>query len=156
MDTNEQSQTSETRVAKLELTGNSVNNLNQMRKWTMFLSIMGFIGTGAILLIAILMFSFSHLFPMFGNRLGHGFGVILGFLYVVIAVLYFFPVLYLYKFSARAKKAFKTVSSLDLENSIKYLNTFFTLKGIYTIILIGIYVLVILGVTVFRLALGKI
>jgi hypothetical protein len=76
--------------------------LRETAKWGNFLAIMGYIGIGLLVLLAIfMMVGFSALseytkmpFPM------GAFGAI----YILIAVLYYFPVSYLHKFSKQVKR----------------------------------------------------
>src|SRR5687768_14601920 len=76
--------------------------LIETAKWGKFLAILGYIGIGLILLIAIgvmVMGSASKLFPGIGMPMG-AFGLI----YIAIAAFYFFPVYYLHQFSVKIKQ----------------------------------------------------
>lgn len=122
--------------------------LQTTQKWTRFLAVLGFIGTGFMVVFGLM---FSLLFNTIGSfQEGLGtmpFGSSFGLLYVAIAALYFFPSLYLYKFSNFSRAAILTNNSDDLTNAFKYLKIFNKFIGIITIAFLALYpiLLVILG-----------
>ena len=126
--------------AGMEFTGRSVNYLNGTRRWTLFLSIIGFIGIGFMLIAAIFMLTASSLIPdmpFFGGAAATVF-------FLLFALLYFFPVYYLLKFSTLSKLAIDGNDSNLLEEAMRYLKMMFTFMGILVIILLSIYLLIII------------
>ena len=106
---------------KVELPFETMKVINETRKWTFFLSIIGFIGVGLIVLIGLFLGS---LIPFLSGRGLNTAGFptfLIGFIYIVIAVIYFFPVYFLYRFSVFAKKAFQTFESGNLHLALKNL-----------------------------------
>ena len=100
------SQSMETVVAgekKLELNEEALNELTQIRKWSMFFSVLGFI------FIALMVFAGLIMAAMSSSLAGTGLGklpmALIGIVYFVFGIIYIFPVLYLYKFSVNAKKS---------------------------------------------------
>jgi Na+/H+ antiporter NhaB len=89
---------------KLELTHGAMIDLLEARKWANLVAIVGFIGLGIIVvagLLAGVLFS-----AMLGDRGSFPFPIgIMGFFYVGMALIYFFPLLYLYRFAKSAQKA---------------------------------------------------
>jgi len=126
---------------KVEVPFETMKVINETRKWTLFLSIIGFIGVGLIVLIGLL---FGSITPFLsGHSLSQGFPTFLiAFIYIVIAVVYFFPVYFLYKFSVFAKKAFQSFESGNLHLALTNLRTHYQIIGILTIVFIGLYVLI--------------
>ncbi len=121
----------------INLTPNGVGYFAEMRKWTLFLSIIGFIFIG-LALIAVL----------FMGGLMKSFIPTSGLLFVVpiliVAIVYFFPLYFLLRFSSVSKEAILSNDSLKLEEAIRYLKRFFKYIGIMTIVLICIYVIAII------------
>jgi len=117
--------------------------LLEASKWGKFLAIMGYIGIGFIILVAILMtigLSFA------GNAMaGTGFPMgLVGILYLLLAVVYYFPVSYLYKFSKDIKIAILSNNTFSLTSGFGNLKSLFKFMGILTIVMISLYVLAII------------
>ncbi|MDO9260798.1 MAG: DUF5362 family protein, partial [Flavobacteriaceae bacterium] len=112
--------------------------LNETRKWTSFLAIMGFI---FIALMIVLGFFIGSVFSALGEEQAEMpfMGTIIGFIYLVMGLIYFFPILYLYKFSTFTKKALENQNTTDLNEAFKMLKAHFRYMGILTIVLIAIY-----------------
>ena len=128
---------------ELQLDSTAKDFLKETAKWAYFLSIIGFIGIGFLLLIAVFAGTiFSSLGTMQGmGGMGASFGAAMGAAYFLMAGLYFFPVYYLFKFSSNAKKAFRDNDSAALTESFGYLKSHYKFFGILMIILLSIYAL---------------
>jgi len=117
--------------------------LKEIAKWAKFLSIIGFIGIGLMVIVALfagtMMASMSGM-DEFGG--GVGMGSLITIIYLAIAALYFFPVLYLYQFAAGAQRALASGNNADIETSFEYLRKHYRFLGILMIILLGIYALI--------------
>ncbi len=115
---------------------NTINDLRIAGQWGMMLAVIGFISIGIMLLFALLFM----LFP-FGDQFDAALPYprfLLGGLYLIIAVVYIFPVVYLYKFSAHAKKTFLHRDKTELHSTIRNLKILFRLTGIFTIAMLVI------------------
>jgi hypothetical protein len=115
--------------------------LIETAKWGKFLAIMGYIGIGFILLIAIGvmgMGSASQFFPGVGANIGA-----LGLIYVAIAALYFFPVYYLHQFSLKIRQGLRSQSPQNIAVGFQNLKSLFKFMGIFTIVILSIYALII-------------
>lgn len=121
----------------MEFTGRSMSYLSEARRWTMFLSIIGFIGIGFMMIAAIFMLTASSLIPDL-PLLG---GAALTVFFLLFALLYFFPVYYLLKFSTLSKLAIEGNDSKLLEEAMRYLKMMFKFMGILVIIVLSIYLL---------------
>jgi len=129
---------------ELQLDSAAKDFLKETAKWAYFLSILGFIGLGFLVLIAIFA---GAIFSTIGSTMpgmgayGASFGAAMTFVYLLMAALYFFPVYYLFKFSSNAKKAFRDNDSESLTNSLGYLKSHYKFIGILMVILLGFYAL---------------
>lgn len=126
---------------KVEVNYETMKVINDTRKWTLFLSILGFIGIGLIVILGLIIGPLIS--SLSGQRLGSTFPPFLfGFIYLIIAVIYFFPVFFLYKFSVFAKRAFNTFEPENMHLAFKNLRTHYQILGVITIIFVGLYVIV--------------
>lgn len=137
----------------LQIDASSKAHLTAAAKWAKFLAIIGFIVCGIIAIAGIfagsLMSSFSSSqYGEFGGRtnLG-GFGALAAVLYVLIALLYFFPCLFLFNFAVKMKAALVADDQDTLNTSFQNLKKTFRFVGIVTIVVLSIYLLIfILGI----------
>lgn len=122
--------------------------LSETARWAKFLAIVGFVTCGIIAIVAFivgpLLYSttFASL-PTSGNGLGAIGGAMVTFLYLAIAVLYFFPCLFLFHFSVRLKAALRDNDQVRLTSSLKSQKTLFKYVGIMTIIVLSLYAVVL-------------
>lgn len=130
---------------ELQLDETAKDFLKETAKWANFLSILGFVGIGLMLIFAVFAGS---IFSAMGNTMpgmggmGGSFGVIMAFVYVFIAAIYFFPVYYLNKFAVNAKRAFRDNDSEALTNSFGYLKSHYKFIGILTVAILILYGLI--------------
>ncbi|WP_372754826.1 hypothetical protein [Labilibaculum sp.] len=109
--------------------------LRETSKWAKFLSIVGFVFMGIMVLIAVIIFAFAGTmgsmmpFPM----------SLLGLVYLLIALLYCIPIYFLLSFSNKAKAALISRSSATLSESMKYLKSHYKFIGIFTIVMLAMY-----------------
>jgi hypothetical protein len=123
----------------LELTRASVYNINTIRKWTMFLSVLGFVMIGFVVVFG---FSLGFIIEKIGGDTGAPFPYfIMGFIYLVIGIIYFFPILYLYRFSTHAKKSIEENDSDALTNAFRFLKDHYVYMGILMALATGLYLL---------------
>ena len=130
---------------ELQLTHDAQNFLGECAKWGRFLAIIGFIFCG---LIAVLAFFIPSLIVNLNNTLppaystGMAAGLTVG--YLLIAVLLFFPCLYLYKFSVKMRLSLNAENQENFDESLKNLKSMFKFYGILTIVMLSFYGLVFL------------
>lgn len=125
----------------LEFNRDSLRHLEEARKWAMFIAILGFIGVGMLVLVAL--FSGTALAFLGDDFVSPALGIGIGILYLLIAVLYFFPVYYLFNFSGKAKKAVKESDSKSLAESMKFLKSHYKFLGIMAIVMLVLYPILI-------------
>jgi len=121
----------------LTLSPAGVGYLLETAKWTKFLSILGFIGIG-LMVIGGLVVSTTM------SQFAGGQAAVMGVVYVIMSAIYFFPILYLYKFSNDLKEALNRSNGSQLELALGNLKSHYKFIGILTIVLLGIYLLVFL------------
>lgn len=139
-----------TEETKMYLTENSKSFLKETAKWAYFLSIMGFILIALLVLLALLMGTlFAKLVDLGGGvaALGARSGGLIMTIYLLFAVIYFFPVYYLYQFASKIKAAFTTDNNEQLNTSFEYLKSHYKFLGIFTLVVTIIYALIlVLGI----------
>lgn len=130
-----------------ELSEESQGFLKETAKWAYFLSIIGFVGVGFMVLLAFFMGTiFSVLSSSFGTGMNPmmGFGAGFTVLYLLIALLYFFPIYYLFQFSSKLKKAFKFNDNEEINASFEFLKSHYKFMGILALIFVCFYGFIIL------------
>jgi hypothetical protein len=139
---------------KIELEGVTLLHMNEIRKWTQFMSILGFVVVGLLLLVGVIFLIASFTRPsMQIDEFGISLGPWMGICYLLLALVYFFPVFYMFRFSKFAKQSLLQISSVQssnelMANAISYLKKHFRYVGIFTIVLLVIYLLVIIGLII--------
>ncbi|MDG2433342.1 hypothetical protein [Flavobacterium sp.] len=132
---------------KMYLSQEAQGFLKETAKWAYFMSILGFIGIGFMIVLALFIGTiFSALGSMSRNVNSMGIletGLMSG-IYLSIAVFYFFPVYYLYQFSSKMKKAFKSNDTALVNSSFEYLKSHYKFIGILTLVFVVIYGLIFL------------
>jgi hypothetical protein len=114
--------------------------LMETAKWGTFLSIMGFILIGLMVVMAIFVMTAGASLPSipeFNISMG-----LFGIIYIIVAAIFFFPTYYLFLFSSKAKEGLRLQNEQALTAAFQNLKSVFKFWGIYTIILISLYVLI--------------
>jgi hypothetical protein len=127
----------------IEIGQESLNHLNTTRKWAMFLAIMGFIFLGIMLLAGVIAGVFLSAFK--DNMESSGFtGIIMGIFFVIMSAVYFFPLLYLFRFSKYTAAAVQTLNKEDLYKAFKNLKAYFVYIGVLIIVMLLMYVVLLI------------
>lgn len=127
---------------KIEIEQQTLNQLNTARKWAMFLAIIGFIFLGLILIMGLIAGTFLKTF----NSGGQGVGIPEASVFVImllLAIVYFFPIFFLFRFSKLTSLAIQTLDKLILHKAIKNLKYYFVYIGILIIVVLVIYFIVL-------------
>jgi hypothetical protein len=140
---------------ELTIDHESSQYLTETARWGKFLAIVGFVTCG---LLAIASFFIGAIlsrnpFSVYGAEGAAGAagaigGTFITLLYLAISVLYFFPCLFLYRFSVRLKAALRDNDQVKLNQSLKSQKSLFKFVGILTIIVLAFYALVLIGAVV--------
>lgn len=124
----------------LNISQNGIFSLSIIKKWSFFLSICGFVFSG-------LMIVFGIFLALLGDKLSklETETPVPSFLflifYAILGVIYYFPAFYLYKFSVTTNAAIESGAESSVEDSLKYLRSFFTFTGVLAIIMIVFFFL---------------
>jgi Family of unknown function (DUF5362) len=135
---------------ELQIDQASQNYLSESARWARFLSIMGFIACGLMVLGGLLFGSlFSSMMKNAEPETTAVAGGLFSSLYaasaILGAVLIFFPSLYLFRFSSKMRLATNNNDQSALTDSIKNLKSFFKFYGVVTIVILSIYALAIVA-----------
>ena len=135
----------------LQISPQAQSHLTESAKWGKFLAVMGFIFSGIMIIVAFFIPVFMTQLPPYNNMspaFTSGMKVGMTVVYLLLAFLFFFPCLYLYKFSVKIHSAVKLVSQENFDESLMNLKSMFKFYGIFTIIVLSFYALAfIIGIT---------
>jgi len=119
--------------------------LAQTGKWSRFLSIIGFIFIGLMALGgffgAAIMQSMGSAYA--GEAMPAGMGIAFGLIYLVIAALYLYPTLALYRFSKLIRPALNNQDQQLFTEAMRHLRNVFKFMGVLTLVVLGIYALIL-------------
>lgn len=116
--------------------------LKETAKWTKFLAILGFVGIGLMVLGSLVML-FAPSSLMSNGDFPFGGKIFIMLLYLAFAVLYYFPISYLYQFSENTKKAIENNDNNAIRDAFEFLKSHYKFMGILTIILLSFYAIMI-------------
>lgn len=130
---------------KIEIEQKTLKILNKTRKWTMFLSIIGFIINGLIIVFGLLTGAFLTIF-----KAGQAESLVPDQFYIAafffLSVLCFIPVLFLFRFSKFTARAVHNLSQKDLHRAFRNLKLLSIYIGIFVIIMLMVYIGILLFV----------
>lgn len=116
--------------------------LLETSRWGKFLAIVGYIGMGLLFFLGFLIVVG---FSIFNTVSSLGFPYrIMGFVYMIMAGMYFFPVRYLYNYSVLLKQGFAVSNEQAVTSGFKNLKSMFRFMGIFTIVILSLYALIII------------
>ncbi len=134
---------------ELQLDQPALGFLNESARWAKFLSILGFIFCGLILLMGVFFGSIlTSLMAGTDNSsatsetIG---GVFTSVICILTGLIFFFPSLYLFNFSSKMKKAYQSNDQVILTGSLKNLKSFFKFYGIFTVVVLSLYFLALIA-----------
>jgi MFS family permease len=127
---------------KNEISPEMLKDLKITSKWTMIISIFGFIGTVAFLATGLITGIFLAVFKD-NNR---GFPEWMAFIIIaLLTLLFLFPVFYLFRFSKLTDEAVRTENNRKLESAFKNLKRYYVFTGIIMITFLAVYLFVIIA-----------
>jgi hypothetical protein len=134
---------------ELQVDHEVTSHLSQTAKWAKFLSIVGFIGFGFMLILILFLGTMSSSLAALSTTAMPGGGFMQIVLLFAMMALYFFPLLFLFNFSNKMLRAIRNNDQFSLVASFRQLKLCFKYIGILTIVFISIYVLVFLFAMIF-------
>ena len=136
----------------LQVDSGNISYLTEASKWGRFLSILGFI------IISILVI-FAFVFAFTGGDFyssdvktdlqnldlpSGSVGIFFATYFFIIALLYFFPCLFLYRFSTKMQMAIRNNDQIILNKSFENLKSLLKFFGVITIIILSIWIIAII------------
>lgn len=114
-----------------------------LAKWATFLAVLGFIGLGIMVILALFTLLLGSTFANFTTLKGGT--VIYAAIFIILAVLYYFPLSYLYRAAKELKASVYSVSQDLLTSGFKNLKLHFRFIGILAIVMLSIYALIFIA-----------
>ncbi|MDX9928914.1 MAG: DUF5362 family protein [Bacteroidales bacterium] len=116
--------------------------LIESSKWAKFLAIVGYIGMGLLVLLGLaLLFGMTIVKELTDLPFNPG---IFGIIYFIIAVVYYFPITYLYNFSQKIRDGLVAGNQQTMTAGFGNLKSMFKFIGILMIVALSLYALVLL------------
>ena len=133
--------------------------LRETSKWAYFLSIMGFILSGLIVLIALFAGAILSAMPAFqesqGKSLPPGFGFLIGVVYAIMGAIYFVPSWYLLRYARKLKSALASKDSKELTAAFENEKSLYKFWGVLTIVMIAIYAVMLILLVIASIIAGS-
>jgi hypothetical protein len=131
--------------AQSALTDTMLRYIREASPWLRFIGILGFIGCGFIMLMGIAMtvtmssleeaFSgFGSFSTFFGESFGAAFSASIGVVYIIAAVLSFFPAYFTYIFGSKIRAYIQSGADQELELAFKNNKSLWKFNGILSIV----------------------
>jgi len=118
------------------------SHLKETAMWAKLLGIVGFVLSVIIGLAGI--FAGANLQSFEGLDIGGG-AIMISFIYLIIAGVYFALSLYMFRFSTKMKAALQTIDQENFNNALNNLKLAYRIMGIITIIYLGIMALALIA-----------
>jgi len=128
---------------KIEISSEALENLNVTRRWTTFLSVLGFILIGLIIVAGIATSLFLTVFKTQQTNLGIPESLLI-VAFAAFGILCCFPVFFLFRFSKNIRDAIQNRNQRKLAKGFRYLRLFFAFFGILVILVISVYLIMLL------------
>lgn len=133
---------------ELQVDQQSIGYLSETARWARFLSIVGFVVCGLMVVFSVFFGSIMSTISKIGSgsdsfsgsamvMSNYAFSVV----YIIIALLYFFPCLYLFNFSTKMQRALRNNDQTNLNAAFGNLKGCFKFVGILTIVVLSFYLL---------------
>lgn len=120
-------------------------NLLQSVKWSKFIAIFLFVILGLMILGGLMLGATGSVLEQYsyasGNASFAGMSKVLMVTYILMAILYFFPTLYLYKFSSLIKSSMYLNNQQQFNEALVYQRKMYKFVGIMVMIMIILYAL---------------
>ena len=142
-------QISNTSLFSLSIDPVTKTHLSETARWAKFLAIIGFVFLalmliGGIISIGTMSYLSSNMggdTAGFGMFAGYGIGF-LAFFFIIVAVIVFFPLMFLLRFANHMKAALASNDQQKLNTSFQNLKAYFRFWGIISIIVLAFYAII--------------
>lgn len=122
----------------VELTEGAIAHISGIRKWTKFLSILGFVFIGLMVVLIPVMIASTSTMGLYGV------GAFSAIPFIIIIALYVYPIYTLYMFSKHSKLAVEGRDANQYEIAFRFLKQHYQFMGILAIIVLSIYAVMLL------------
>jgi uncharacterized membrane protein YjgN (DUF898 family) len=143
----------------LQVDVGNIPYLQEAAKWAKFLAIIGFIFCTLMVIFAFFAGTFlSRYFNQLESSTTNVFamsGGVITVIYILVALLYFIPSLYLFNFASKMQTALRNNDQVNLNSSFRNLKACFKFWGILLIIVLCIYAIAIIFAVVAGTTLGS-
>ncbi|MBN1108875.1 MAG: hypothetical protein JXR66_02830 [Bacteroidales bacterium] len=129
---------------RLEICEETIRDLNTIRKWSMFFSILGFIAIGLMFTIGIAAGIFLLIFDTGPAILGMPEWIVIIIIFALTA-LFFFPLYFLNRFAHHTGSAVKKTDKTEIREAFRNLRNYCIYMGILVILLLATYFIVFLA-----------
>jgi len=141
----------------LQIDQQNTSYLSEIARWGKFLSIIGFIAIGLFTLVfAVVLLAGGNSTSSFGGtsyEMGYTLGKTIGpVILIALMLIYFFPTLYLFRFSTQMQTALRNNDQVSLTSSFGNLKSCFKFVGILTIVVLCMYALLFIGGIIYSAA----
>ena len=130
--------------ASLEINEQSKDFLMETAKWAKFLAILGFVGMGFMVLAGLFSGAALSNLPGRATAMMPFSPMMISVFYIVLAVVYFFPVNFLYKFANNTKVAILSGNNGAMNEAFRYLKSHYKFMGIFTIVMFVLSIVFVL------------
>jgi Family of unknown function (DUF5362) len=123
--------------SSVTITDQMINSMQPTKMWTKFMSIMGFIMSGLIVLSGI----FESLSSNLSSQAQGKYPPVVGLVYIFFSIFYIIPSVYLFKSSSALGRFLGNKMASELESAFSYEKSFWKFVGIFCIVMITIAVI---------------
>jgi hypothetical protein len=121
--------------------------LKLTKPWVRFISIMGFLTTGFLFLLGLVLILGAGILSSLSHSAFGGAPIgLIGLLYSVVACLNFFPALYLYRFASSIQRALRGEEIRGVEEALRNQKSFWRYVGIVLLLILVMQTILILGI----------
>ena len=139
--------------AQNELYEQSKAYVKETGKWLHFLAILSTIGIVFMVLAGIFCMCCSSFMSMYNTEEMPSFiYIIIGVLYIIIAGIMVFPVIYMFRASSAARQAVALHSNFHVVEFLKNCKSYWKFMGIYTIVCLALCLLIIIAAIIIGVA----
>lgn len=125
-------------IKKIEIEQETLKHLNTTRKWAMFLAIIGFIFLGLVIIVGALAGTFLTAFSSGAKTIGISDSLMFVPI-LIVSIVYFFPILFLFRFSKHSSHAIQNLDKQAFNKAIKNLKYYFVYVGVIIIFIFTLY-----------------
>jgi Family of unknown function (DUF5362) len=143
--------TTQSPLFELSIDQEAHSYLSETARWAKFLAIVGFVTCGIIAIVSFVIgpiLSATAFAALPNGGLGAAGAAMITAVYLAVAVLYFFPCLFLLHFSVRLKAALRDSDQVKLTSSLQSQKKLFKFVGIMTIVILSLYALILAGAVI--------